>query len=167
MEEPNGFRMTVDELKDLVRDEVLKYLGEKEELLKDANIYRDPDTGHFSDKKTGNIKSLSVAAGKRLNIDPKYHGKGFVASDPDKTRTVYGMADCGRTDVQTGKPQKKKKRCRDGKPYNENMSSQRKREIAKCRQMGMRFANEVIEDFLKRHDMLARSSKGELYKKGK
>ena len=160
--------MSREELKNIIRDELNKYL-EEEEILTDANLYHKKD-GTFGSKKTGNVKSLSKPAADRLNIDQKHVGKGIVANDPEKTRVRYNMADCGRVRVSDGGEHDIKYRCRDyPKRYDEKLDPKAKRqaEIAYCRKLGLRYASEVIEDFLKRTNAASLASKGELYKKAK
>ena len=95
-------KITKARLKQIIREE-----------LEEVNIYRD-EKGHFSSKKAGNIRSLSEPAAKRNNIDPKYVGKGVVASsDPDKVRVKYNLYQCGRTITSTGKDRVPKKSCKD------------------------------------------------------
>ena len=80
------------------------------------------------------------------------------------------MADCGRVRVSDGGDHDIKYRCRDyPKRYDEKLDPKAKRqaEIAYCRKLGLRYASEVIEDFLKRTNAASLASKGELYKKAK
>ena len=95
----------------IIKEEITNVLKEAS-LETEANLYHKAD-GTFGSKRTGNVKSLSVAAGKRLGIDPKHHGKGIVAKDPDKTRVRFHMSDCGRVDAVSGRDRDIKYSCRN------------------------------------------------------
>ena len=95
----------------IIKEEITNALKEAS-LETEANLYHRAD-GQFGSKRTGNVKSLSVAAGKRLGIDSKHYGKSVVAKDPDKTRVKFHMSDCGRVDVESGRDRDIKYSCRD------------------------------------------------------
>ena len=109
--ETSKVKISRSRLKRIVEEELSTVLKEAS-LETEANLYHKKD-GTWGSKKTGNVKSLSVAAGKRLGIDSKHHGKGIVAKDPDKTRVKYHMSTCGRTHAISGKPIDRKYSCRD------------------------------------------------------
>jgi len=94
----------------IIREE-LKTVLDEDGILSDANYYHKAD-GTWGSKTTGNVKSLSRAAAKRLGVQSKHVGKSIVANDPDKTRVKYHMSDCGRTDVESGRDREIKYNCR-------------------------------------------------------
>ena len=101
-----------------------------EGLDEKCNRYFHPDTGHFISKEkaaqVGGTHSISVAASERCGDKEAKPGKMKVTSS-GKLKPKFTLAQCGRTDAQTGGKKPKDKRCRDypkGRYGDENSKSQ-------------------------------------------
>ena len=99
------------------------------ELLKEWNKYlnefyfHDPDTGHFTSKKPGVVKSLTKSGAKRRGIDTKYAERGVVTAN-DKVSAKFGMngsreQSCGRKQI-SGDDIPAKYKCSDYKKLYED-----------------------------------------------
>lgn len=81
-----------------------------------CNRYFDPDTGHFTSKEKaaqkGGTYSISTKASKECGDKEAKPGKMKVTSK-GKLQTKFTLAQCGRTNAQTGDKKAKDKRCRD------------------------------------------------------
>lgn len=81
-----------------------------------CNRYFDPDTGHFTSKEKaaqkGGTYSISTKASKECGDKEAKPGKMKVTSK-GKLQTKFTLAQCGRTNAQTGDKKPKDKRCRD------------------------------------------------------
>lgn len=85
--------------------------------------YHNPDTGHFTSKKPGVVKSLTKAGAKRRGIDSKYAERGVVTSN-DKVSAKFGMNTsskeaCGRKTIK-GDDISPKYKCSDYKELYED-----------------------------------------------
>lgn len=96
-----------------------------------CNRYFDPDTGHFTSKedaaRKGGTYSISKAASDRCGDVEAKPGKMKVTST-GKLKPKFTLAQCGRTDAQSGAKKSKRKRCRDyprGRYGDENTKTQR------------------------------------------
>lgn len=78
--------------------------------------YFHPDTGHFISKEeaaqVGGTHSISKAASKRCGDKEAKPGK-YVVTKSGKNKPKFTLAQCGRTNAQSGEKKKKDKRCRD------------------------------------------------------
>jgi len=158
-------KMNKQELKDIIRDEILKYFtetdNEKEEVLELASCHNDK--GHFSKCDRQSVYSLSDRAAKEHGIDKKFVGRGTVQSkkdrEPPKLKTPFGLNTSkdkqgGRQTIK-GKAISPKRSVKNypEKYYKENQEASakadRKREIDNCRRLGFRTAQEVIDRYLR------------------
>ncbi|MHA2313462.1 MAG: hypothetical protein ACXADF_18435 [Candidatus Thorarchaeota archaeon] len=97
-----------------------------------CNRYFDPDTGHFTSKedaaRKGGTYSISTAASKRCGDVESKPGKMKVTK-AGKLKPKFTLAQCGRTDAQSGGKKPKDKRCRDygkgGRYGDENTKTKR------------------------------------------
>ena len=88
--------------------------------------YHDPETGHFTEKKPGVVKSLTKAGAKSRGIDTKYAERGVVTSK-DKVQSKFGMntskdKSCGRKTI-SGQDITPKYSCSDYKEVYEDRFS--------------------------------------------
>jgi len=86
------------------------------EVMNEAALCHDPNTGHFDDCESGNVYSLSHRAARDNSIDKRFIGRGKVTKNR-KLKTPFGMntsqtKQCGRQTIQ-GDKKKKDKRCHD------------------------------------------------------
>lgn len=81
-----------------------------------CNRYFDPDTGHFTSKEKaaqkGGTYSISKRASEECGDKEAKPGKMKVTGK-GKLQTKFTLAQCGRTNAQTGDKKPKDKRCRD------------------------------------------------------
>lgn len=81
-----------------------------------CNRFFDPDTGHFTSKEKaaqkGGTYSISKKASEECGDKEAKPGKMRVTGK-GKLQTKFTLAQCGRTNAQTGDKQPKSKRCRD------------------------------------------------------
>ena len=158
-------KINKEELKDIIRDEILKYFSETEEdkeILELASCH--DDKGHFTDCKPNSVYSLSAKAAREHGLDKKFVGRGTVKSkksrEAPKLKTPFGLNTSkdkqgGRTRFPDGEPISPK---RSVKKYpreyytegnDKEHQTQRQIEIEKCRRMGFRSAQEVIDKYLR------------------
>ena len=87
-----------------------------EGLNEKCNRYFDPDTGHFTSKEKaaqkGGTYSISKKASEECGDVEAKPGKMKVTGK-GKLQTKFTLAQCGRTNAQTGEKKSKDKRCRD------------------------------------------------------
>ena len=87
-----------------------------EGLDEKCNRYFDPDTGHFPSKEKaaqkGGTYSISQKASEKCGDKEAKPGKMKVTGT-GKLKPKFTLAQCGRTDAQTGGKKPKDKRCRD------------------------------------------------------
>tara|TARA_R110002096_G_scaffold99998_1_gene221483 strand:+ start:742 stop:1392 length:651 start_codon:yes stop_codon:yes gene_type:complete len=102
----------------------------QEGLDEKCNRFFDKD-GHFTSKEKaaaeGGTYSISTAASKRCGDKEAKPGKMRVTKK-GKLQTKFTLAQCGRTNAQTGDKKPKDKRCRDypkGRYGDENTKSQK------------------------------------------
>ena len=85
--------------------------------------YHDPDTGHFTAKKPGVVKSLTKKGARSRGIDAKYAERGVVTAN-DKIQAKFGMNNlsddsCGRKQI-SGDDIPAKYKCSDYKKLYED-----------------------------------------------
>ena len=86
--------------------------------------YHDPDTGHFTKKKPGVVKSLTSKGAKSRGVDSKYVERGVVTAN-DKVQAKFGMngsekSSCGRKTIK-GDDISAKYKCSDYKEMYEDV----------------------------------------------
>ena len=85
--------------------------------------YHDPDTGHFTAKRPGVVKSLTKRGARSRGIDAKYAERGVVTAN-DKIQAKFGMNNlsddsCGRKRI-SGDDIPAKYKCSDYKSLYED-----------------------------------------------
>ena len=88
--------------------------------------YHDPDTGRFTKKKPGVVKSLTSKGAESRGVDQKHVQRGVVTAK-DKIQAKFGMnagekTSCGRKTIQ-GKDISAKYKCSDYKEMYEDVFS--------------------------------------------
>ena len=159
-------KINKEELKDIIRDEILKYFTETDndnkEVLELASCH-SPETGHFSKCDKQSVYSLSDRAAREHGIDKKFVGRGTVKSkkdrEPPKLKTPFGLNTS--KDKQGGRQTIKGKAISPKhsvskypeKYYKENQEAsaktQRQRDVENCRRLGFRSAQEIIDRYLR------------------
>tara|TARA_R110002110_G_scaffold114332_1_gene283633 strand:+ start:536 stop:1087 length:552 start_codon:yes stop_codon:yes gene_type:complete len=181
-------RMNKDKLKDIIRDELLKYFSEpsnKEDQIEEVGLCHKPsgpNGGTFTKCKSGSVYSLSKPAADKHGIDDDYIKRGVVSSKekrkPPKVSAKFGVNSstkgkgAGRQLHPSGKPRTAQRSVsKYPERYEEGEQRQHKEQkeiqIQRCRELGFRSAKEVINSFLQQQSRLAAAMDGEYPSKQK
>ena len=110
-----NMNVSASKLIEMIEDEINSQLSE-------ANLYHDPKTGHWSDKKAGNVYSLTKRGAK--NAPNSEVGKGIVTGKGN-VKAKYGMADqCGRMKLSGDKINPEYSCSKFKKKYDEDILSE-------------------------------------------
>ena len=97
-------------------------IQEWREYMQEVGMYHDPNTGRWTDRRAGAVKSLTKAGARRAGVDPKHVERGVVTGKDKiqaKMGSSFGKDQCGRFTLD-GEPITPKYQCSDyKKPYAE------------------------------------------------
>jgi len=156
-----------EELKDIIRDEILKYFSEDNQELLELGLCHKPsgkDGGQFTKCEKNSVYSLSKRAADDHNIDPDYIKRGVVSSkkprQPPKVSAKFGINSStkgkggGRQKHPSGTRRSPERSIsRYPERYQEGNErqhkTQRQLDIEKCRKIGFKTAQEIIDAYLR------------------
>ena len=101
-------------------------LQEWRDYIAEVGMYHDPNTGRWSKRKAGAVKSLTRAGAERAGIDKKHVERGVVTGKDNiqaKMGSSFGKDQCGRLKM-SGEEQTPRFKCSDyKKPYAEGLDA--------------------------------------------
>jgi len=103
-----------------------RLLQEWREYIAEVGMYHDPQTGHFTKRAAGAVKSLTRDGARRAGIDKKHVERGVVTGKDKiqaKMGSSFGKDQCGRLKM-SGEEQTPRFKCSDyKKPYAEGIDA--------------------------------------------